>query len=1106
MELVTGARTARRRRRKLTVEGLPAEGDLVEVRGQNWIVSHVAPAWESDEPPATSGPIEPGTIAPAATIVHLQSVADGRYGETLSVAWEVEPGRRVLPASSLPDVSAGKYDPPERLAAFLDAIRWSAVASADVKNLQAPFRSGIAIEPYQLEPVSRAVGAPRVNLLLADDVGLGKTVEAGLVAQELLLRGRAHRIMVVSPAGLTIKWRDELAEKFGLDFTVVDSARCAELRRTHGTTANPFRVHPLTIVSLPWLRGAKAQRLLDEVIPSVEATGDQVPGRFFDLLILDEAHHVAPSAPKQVYAVDSQQTKLIRRMVPHFEHRLFLSATPHNGYRESYTALLELIDNQRFARGVNPDEQAVKETVVRRLKSSITRPDGTPYFRRRETREMPVRYTDEERRIHELLTAYADLRRERMAPGAKGGRKATDLVVLLLKKRLFSSPAAFGRTVQVYLENIAAASKTVRPRTAAADVPDWLNDFADEIADLDDVDLAEAEDDALGRTTRLTPGPTEDESDLLGEMLRWAETHEARADSKAAALTSYLKAVTHTDGRHWSNERVVVFTEYRDTQDWLLGLLRQEGMAEKGRIELLHGGLSVDERERIRLGFQAHPAEAEGAVRVLIATDAASEGIDLQKHCHRLVNYDIPFNPNKLEQRIGRIDRWGQRHDPEVRHFVGEDWQKAKAGSFEADLEFLSRIAKKVALMEEDLGEVNAVLADAVLRRMSGDQRHVDIENAKARKINGRNTGGTVEAEQNVTDQVRRLSAGHDRTVDELGITPGNIARVVTTALALDRQQPLRPVRDLHHLHSGTGDELRDVDLDNSFFEVPQLGDYWERATRGLAHKLRPRDRRPVTFDPRVAGLGRDDIVLAHLKHPLVDLSTRLLRAAAWNAEQIDLHRVSAVVSDDPHLETTLVSAYARYVLIGADGVRLHEEVLHAGGWLNDAGWLRRWDSVNTQRETLGNALNHGVAAAEHLRTRLTRSWPRVQDRLMASLEARAKERRESLDRALRQRREEEEHRINANLDRFESTLRAKVDENAAEGDEQLVLWEAGRMTPAERRQYQLDREHLQRRLDVLGVERRRELAAIDARYSDLTSHLFPAAVVFVIPRKEAVR
>lgn len=151
-------------------EATPGDGALVEVRGQRWVVS---------EPP------EPGA-GDASTLLTLQSVEDGKYGESLKVIWEVEPGRRLLPAGSLPDVTAAGFDPPERLAAFLDAVRWSAVTSADVKTLQAPLRSGVVVEEYQLEPVARAIEAPRVNLLLADDVGLGKTIEAGLVALELL--------------------------------------------------------------------------------------------------------------------------------------------------------------------------------------------------------------------------------------------------------------------------------------------------------------------------------------------------------------------------------------------------------------------------------------------------------------------------------------------------------------------------------------------------------------------------------------------------------------------------------------------------------------------------------------------------------------------------------------------------------------------------------------------------------------------------------------------------------------------------------------------------------------------------------------------------------
>ncbi|MEZ0115158.1 SNF2 family DNA or RNA helicase [Catenulispora sp. EB89] len=246
-----------------------------------------------------------------------------------------------------------------------------------------------------------------MNLLLADDVGLGKTIEAGLVASELLLRHRTRRVMIICPAGLTLKWRDEMADKFGLDFTIIDSASAARLRRSHGSAANPFRVFPLSIVSLPWLHQPKGQRLLDEVL---QQDGPDSTKRPFGLLILDEAHHVAPAAPKQVYAVDSQQTKLLRRIAPYFEHRLFLSATPHNGYQQSFTALLEIIDDQKFIRGAEPDATALREVVVRRLKRQITNADGTPRFQERVVTPIPVEYPEAERALHAQLAEHAAMR------------------------------------------------------------------------------------------------------------------------------------------------------------------------------------------------------------------------------------------------------------------------------------------------------------------------------------------------------------------------------------------------------------------------------------------------------------------------------------------------------------------------------------------------------------------------------------------------------------------------------------------------------------------------------------------------------------------------
>ncbi|WP_160051349.1 DISARM system SNF2-like helicase DrmD [Nocardiopsis sp. FR26] len=1040
-------------------------GALVEVRGQKWVVSGV----------------DPGE---SFTMVTLQSIQEGRYGETLDVLWEVEPGRRLLPSGSLPDITGISPDRPEQLAAFLDAVRWSAVTSADVRNLQAPFRSGVAIEDYQLEPVSRALGAPRVNLLLADDVGLGKTIEAGLVAQELLLRNRTQRIMIVCPAGLTLKWEEEMKEKFGLDFTIVDSECAAAVRREYGSAANPFNVHRLTIVSLPWLRGAKAQRLLDEVLP---ADGPSYP-RTFDLLILDEAHHVAPAAPKQVYAVDSQQTKLMRKLAPHFTHRLFLSATPHNGYQQSFTALLEILDDQRFARGVEPDGSAVSDTVVRRLKREVENDDGTPRFLERITRELQVAYPDSEREIHALLTRFAELRRTKLT--TKKGKRATDLVTLLLKKRLFSSPAAFEHTVGVYAETLRSRSGESLPADADLDeVPEWMDDWWDETATYDDEDLAEAEDDALDRARPLQPDADETEESLLERMHAWALTHEAQPDAKARKLIDHLRAICKPD-QHWTNERVVVFTEYRDTQSWLRSLLAQAGLGGE-QVKELHGGMGTDEREALRVAFQKHPSEHP--LRILIATDAASEGIDLQRHCHRLVNYDIPFNPNKLEQRIGRIDRYGQTEHPEVYHFVGTGWEK-ESDPYAADLEFLSRVATKVARMEEDLGSVNAVISDAVQRRMLGQSADLDAETARA---GGR---GRVPSDSNIRERVRRLRRNLDETVESLAITPPRIKRVVDTALELARQPQLRP-------HVDQNEEYAAQDL----YEVPAFTGSWVKAADGLTEKAThgtPQGAElrqlPVTFNAQTAK-GRDDVVLAHLNHPLVARSVGLLRTAVSN-DRVGLNRVTAVVSEDPELEDVLVGAYSRFVLVGADGLRLHEEVLHSGGWLPETGRFRRLENLTTLGGILNRALADGRPLSEAVWNRMRDRWERAGGRagLERAIDWRADTRLESLKRVLAEREENESARVRSVLDQFATTLRQAL---AADEDEDALFSERSvTQTKEEREQYRKDRMKWQERLAALDGERERELAAIAERYSRQDPHTFPVAVVFVVPRKEAVR
>jgi SNF2 family DNA or RNA helicase len=179
--------------------GIPEPGQLVRVRGRHWVVADVS---------SSALPVRIGAGSEPERLVTLTSVEDDRYDESIQVLWNLEPGAQVLERATMPEFDPGHLDEPARLAAFLDAVRWGAVTSADSAALQAPFRSGIAIEDYQLDPVVRALRMPRVNLLIADDVGLGKTIEAGLVVQELLLRHRARTVLVICPASLCVKWRD----------------------------------------------------------------------------------------------------------------------------------------------------------------------------------------------------------------------------------------------------------------------------------------------------------------------------------------------------------------------------------------------------------------------------------------------------------------------------------------------------------------------------------------------------------------------------------------------------------------------------------------------------------------------------------------------------------------------------------------------------------------------------------------------------------------------------------------------------------------------------------------------------------------------------------
>ncbi len=1044
---------------------------MVSVRSRNWMVTEVS---ASTLPPER---LRAG-LETTQHLLTLSSVEDDGLGEELSVLWELEPGARVVEKVALPDPTG--FDSPERLDAFLDAVRWGASSSADVRTIQAPFRSGIDIEDYQLDPVVRAIQMPRVNLLIADDVGLGKTIEAGMVALELIIRHRIRKILIVCPASLQVQWQEQMRDKFGLDFRIVNSEMMGQLRRSRGIHANPWNHFPRLITSIDFLKRERPLRLFRELLP-----GPDEPAfpRKLDMMIVDEAHNCAPSGRGR-YATDSMRTQALRLLVPHFEHKLFLTATPHNGYPESFSALLELLDNQRFARSTPPDRKQLNAVMVRRMKSELpAKWDGSPRFPRRVLDPIEVGYTDEERAVHAALREYAELRVERARDNAE--KMATEFVLKTLKKRLFSSPAAFLTTLDRHEQSLRQSKrgKSVR-RPSLGILKQELDRIGEDYADDTEYDTATT--DAVDTASLLFSEPSADELALLKRMREWAEKASGQLDSKVKGLIDWLN--THIRaGKKWGHERVILFTEYRATQKWLTEILAQQGFTKDGRLLTMFGGMDLEEREDVKAAFQAAPEVSP--VRILLATDAAAEGLNLQNHCYRLIHYEIPWNPNRLEQRNGRIDRHGQKgflaptgeRQVFVYHFVGAGYKQrqqsafsGKASDLDADLEFLMRVAQKVETIREDLGSYGTVLADDVEQAMLGrgySMPGVVEADSKAEPVRK-----MLKFERDLAKQIAELLKQYQDTQRELRLSPENIHKVVEVGLALAEQPALVPITHI----SG-----------KPVFTLPALKHSWAACAEGLEHP-HTRDIRPITFDHAAAD-GRDDVVLVHLNHRLVQMSLRLLRAEVWSVKgRKRLHRITARLVPNHVLGTPVVIAHARLVVIGGDSHRLHEEIVAAGGALKEGRFSRL--NVGELDKLLDSATDD--MPHESMREHLLELWDKFAPALAQSLETRMKDRNAGLQKKLGERAAKEADDIRDILLELKKAIDTELDDPEYQ---QLTLFD-----DHEKDQFERNKDYLRSRSKAIPSEIELETAAILARYADPHPRMFPVAVTFLVPERMA--
>jgi superfamily II DNA or RNA helicase len=522
----------------------------------------------------------------------------------------------------------------------------------------------VNLEAYQIAPVLRILAKPRPRLLIADDVGLGKTIEAGLCLLELMARGRADRVLVVVPPGLIPQWQDELLERFGLDFVVIENA--AGLAREQ--TELPAGVSPWDlprariITSMDYLKKDEVRR--------------RALARPWDLVIVDEAHALAESGtPQNPYR--TRRTRLGEDLRDHSRGLLLLTATPHNGYAHSFRSLVELVEPTAATLTGSLAAERIAGAMIRRMKRQIVRPgpdgDWVAAFPRRHVEPIPVSVSARERDLFQLISAYCS-RTVREARGEED-EELVSFAMQIIKKRALSSRLALARTLDHRL-------RALRREEEREERPD-RGELRDYQAGLP---MSDAQAERVSRRILRSAIP-KDERRRKAEIRKITEIQRLLAklpppDPKVAALVRYLKGVFSGD----TTAKVIVFTEYLDTLEAIKVALDGAGSALADAYVELRGGLTMWQRQQRQQRFEAPN------VRLLLATDAASEGLNLQRACHHLVHFELPWNPNRLEQRNGRIDRYGQTKSPDVRYLYYPD-------SPEDDV--LARLVSKIEEMAE---------------------------------------------------------------------------------------------------------------------------------------------------------------------------------------------------------------------------------------------------------------------------------------------------------------------------------------------------------------------------------------------------------------------
>jgi superfamily II DNA or RNA helicase len=619
--------------------------------------------------------------------------------------------------------------------------------------LLAPIESSVIPLPHQIRALSRAIANERVRYLLADEVGLGKTIEAGLIMRELKLRGLVKRTLVIAPKGLVSQWVSEMRFHFGETFQLVFPEDIKTLRRIAPVTGpgndEKGNLNPKILPANAWQMFSQVVVPMDSVRPldkrrgwSAAQVGEHNRERFedlisagWDLVIVDEAHRLGGSTD-QVARFKLGQG--LSEAAPYF---LLLSATPHQGKTDAFHRLVSLIDAQEFPDIGSVTRERVQPYVIRTEKRRAIDAEGNPLFKPRRTQLVPVSWEERHRDQHLLYETVTEYVREGYNQAMREKRSYISFLMILMQRLVVSSTSAIRTTLERRLEVLAAPEEQMTLFPLASE-EEWA-----------DLDGQEQIDILLGTRFKALKNERAEVKLLLEAAAR---CEQIGADAKAESLLDWLYRLQSEESD--PELKALVFTEFVPTQEMLRRFLTERGFS----VVCLNGSMDMEERKRVQEAF------AKDA-RILISTDAGGEGLNLQ-FCHVVINYDIPWNPMRLEQRIGRVDRIGQAHTVRAVNFV-----------FEGSVEHRVRevLEQKLAVIFEEFGidKTGDVLDSAQAGRMF-DEMYVEAI-LKPEKME--------ESVESVVACLQEQAREARTTVSVLGVTedlePGEAQRLLTHPL-----------------------------------------------------------------------------------------------------------------------------------------------------------------------------------------------------------------------------------------------------------------------------------------------------------------------------------